>query len=78
MKHSGITRTDLIFLRQPHTWLYSGTSVAVSMLIENAVQLCDSNKIAFFFPHLSDNAQMHTCEYAMLSGLLGEESMSYT
>ena len=52
MKHSGITRTDLIFLRQPHTWLYSGTSVAVSMLIENAVQLCDPKEIASLFPHL--------------------------
>ena len=78
MKQNGLTRTELFFLRQPHTWLYSCTSTAVPMLLRNAVQLCDSQKVASFFPHLSDNTLLHTCEYALLSGLLGEESMGYT
>lgn len=46
--------------------------------IRSALQLCDSTYVSYLFPPLHSNFFASTCVYAMLSGLLGEESMSYT
>jgi predicted esterase YcpF (UPF0227 family) len=46
--------------------------------VRSAIQLCSSTYVSYLFPQLHSHLFESTSAHAMLYGLLGEESMSYT